>query len=237
MCMPTTPEQLAANRPAKRLPAVRTSRQKATRRAFATGALLTVALPLVVPSRAFAAQYQPKNREDAAAANSYEGPIYGHVVEWDDRVWGMSSSGSEEMGYEYDYVTLTGIPTDGLSSIVHDIVDFADLDEAEDGALEMYLSQYGTPLTEVEVYGEWASPDAVGVMFAYTEYEDVPFTYIEYSMTDDDEVWRVSYIQIRESSWEEDAVLELFHGVTVDGDPHILAGDVEEIVDSVTSEL
>jgi hypothetical protein len=213
------------------------------RRQFATRASIGSALVALVPASSHAMSnlargvYQPKGSGGSTTPETYEGPLYGHEVSWDTDAWIYSLSADEGDDYDYDFVSLTGIATAALSTVVHQDVPVDDIETAVDEALPHYLSQYGTDLVDIELLDSWESDDAVGFMWYWLDYDDKPYTYIEYSLTEEDGIWCVSYIQFRASSWDEDAVTMLLDGITVDGDPLVRATDVVDIVEVVAADV
>ena len=214
-----------------------------SRRRFATQAGVgTVALALLpatsnAMSNLTLGDYQPKGSGQSTTPDSYEGPLYGHEVTWDTDAWVYSLSADEGSDYVYDFVSLSGIAMAGLSNVVHQDVPFDDVETAIDEALPHYLSQYGTGLDDVELLDSWDSDEAVGFMWYWLDYEDKPYTYVEYSLTEETGIWCVSYIQFRASSWDEDGVTMLLEGISVDGDPLVRAAGVEDIVASAADDV
>ncbi len=229
-----TPEQLGA-------PSRSASTQ--SRRRFVTragiGALALSFLP--TSSRAMSnlvlGEYRPKGSTDDAVPDLYEGPLYGHEVTWDTDIWAYSLSADEGSDYAYDFVSLSGVATSALSNVVHQEVPFEDVETAVDEALPHYLSQYGSTLDDVEVIDSWDSDEAAGFLWYWTGYDDIPYTYVEYSLTDETGIWCVSYIQFRGSSWSDQGVTDLLSGIDVDGEPLVRAADVEDIVNAIADEI
>jgi len=221
----------------------RKSRASSTRRRLAGLSVAGAAAGLLLPagSRAMSnvvlGEYQPKTTESSGSQDTYEGPLYGHVVTWDPDAWVLSTAADEGEDYAYDYVSLSGVPTSALSNIVHNEVPFEDIEAAEDEALLHYLSQYGSDLDDVEVLGSWASDDAVGTLWYWLDFDDKPYTYVEYSLTEETGIWCVSYVQVRASAWEADAMTELFDGIFVDDEPLVRATAVDDIVEAGNDDL
>ena len=181
--------------------------------------------------------YQPKGSGESTTPDSYEGPLYGHDVTWDTDAWVFSLGADDAENYDYDFVSLTGIATAALSNVAHQEVPFDDIETAVDEALPHYLSQYGSDLEDVEILESWESDDAVGSAWYWLDYDDKPYTYVEYSMTEETGIWCVSYIQFRGSSWDEVAVTQLLEGISVDGDALVRATPVDDIVEVLADDV
>jgi len=238
-----TPEQFTLVQPkAPSRTALVTPRLRLTRRRMAGWAAMGAAAGLLLPARAFAGtDYEgnvPKeSTTDPAGDSVYTGPLYGHVVTWEPDIWLYSSSASADMGYDYDYINLSSVETGGLSQVQHMEVALDDVDQAEEESYELYLSGYGMTTSDAELLEQWTSDDAAGTLFYWLGYDDNPYTYIEYAPTGEDNVWSVTYVQIRGGSWDAGAMTDMLESIWTDDELTIRATGSDDIVDAIDADV
>ena len=216
-----------------------------TRRRLVTHGALGGLLALAATSRARARGTDgdggwDKIGEDGGTEETPEaftGPLFGYTVTWDPEYWVYSVGSDPELGYEYDFIGLSGVESSALGQVEHHEAPFDSMAEAADSALVHYLARYAMSLDDVEVVDQWASDDAAGVLFYYLGYDDTPYTYVEYAPAADDEVWSVSYVQIRASTFFTDSALGLFEGIWVDDEPLFRGADADDIIDAIADDL
>jgi hypothetical protein len=128
------------------------------------------------------------------------------------------------------------VDTFALSQVQHSEQPLDGIAAAEDGSFDLYLGGYGMSRSDAELLEQWSSNEAAGTLFYWLGYDDIPYTYIEYAQTEDDDVWGVSYIQIRASEWDGDAMTEMMESIWTDDELNFRATDIEDIVDAIDAD-
>lgn len=229
-----TPERQRLIRPARR---VVSRRRLIHLTGLAGGAALL--LPRQVLAGTPASGELPKDASGTVVEGqeSYTGPIYGHAVSWDPDTWQLTSAGDPDAGDEYDFAWLDALPMDGNSMVEHAEVALDDLADAEEGALDDYISFYGMTRDDAEVLQSWTSDEAVGTLFYWLGYDDIPYTYVEYAPTSDKGVWSVTNIQSRANSWDAEVAVDLYERIWIDDVPAIRAADVPDILGAIDDDI
>ena len=168
---------------------------------------------------------------------SFTGPLFGYTVSWDPESWVYSVGSDPELGYDYDFIGLSGVESFALGQVEHHDAPFDSLAEAAGSALVHYLARYAMSADDVEVVDQWANEVAVGVLYYYLGYDDTPYTYVEYAPAADAEVWSTSYVQIRASTFFADTAPGLFEGIWVDDEPLFRGADVDDIIEAIADDM